>query len=676
VHRYTTEQHEFFRESAPGRSYNELHDMFLAKFGINLTAAAVKSYMKNHKLKTETYRKYTQEHIDWLRENIQGTRFRDLTRMFNEHFAFNIGIAAMVSLCDRFGLHNGIDARFNPAMVNAGVPHRFPKGHVPANKGRKGVNYPGMQATQFKKGNMPQTWKPVGTENLRSDGYVWVKIAEPHKWREKHVLAWEAAHGPRPAGHKIIFGDGNRQNFELDNLLLVTNAQLVRMNQNGLIGGSADLTRAGILVADIMSKVAERKRGRKKRKHHKKEDLREMEFSHVKTTHTITLIGWTVRGVDRRTGGPFEAFIPMETSPSDPKLLGMKERIKATYGLLGFDVSVMEREDTREFVIDLNDLWDNGKLPAPLSPQAQAVIEAPFDKMKEPDPEPDPDHTFEEHHGGMTHEMIQDPPTPLDESEPSEDKITYEHVEEDGAKKISSALPPELLETSAPPHKGGRPRSTPLDRQTGIDGGPASKKKGISARLDDYIRQHGADGCKQIINAAPSLLLTEDEIRDVANGKAKSGRWWQAIGKVLDSLELPADKPAGFQPEEMNEYGDELTRPDNNPEPPATKTPNKGAPPPIWNQGPDVNGLGVIDEDKLRRKTQAALIHYCAKHGSDLKPVVRATKGRVTEDTVKAILADCNAGRLVYVQAVDTALKKLAVADAGRASDSRGYDMT
>lgn len=37
--------------------------------------------------------------------------------------------------------------------------------------------------------------KPVGTERKRADGYIWVKIAEPNTWKEKHVLLYESVHG-------------------------------------------------------------------------------------------------------------------------------------------------------------------------------------------------------------------------------------------------------------------------------------------------------------------------------------------------------------------------------------------------------------------------------------------------------------------------------------------------
>ncbi|TGE37084.1 HNH endonuclease [Desulfosporosinus fructosivorans] len=155
------------------------------------------------------------------------------------------------------GQMKAIYARFK---LNSGRTGRFRKGNAPVNKGKKGYSYPGMVATQFKKGNIPRNWWPVGTERLRADGYVWKKVAGPNKWREKHVLIWEAANGPRPKKHVVLFGDGNRQNFEPDNLILVSQKQLVRLNQKHLIQNDAGLTRTGIIIADIHNRIGERRK--------------------------------------------------------------------------------------------------------------------------------------------------------------------------------------------------------------------------------------------------------------------------------------------------------------------------------------------------------------------------------------------------------------------------------
>lgn len=199
--------------------------------------------------------KYTAEHIKFIAENISGTNFKELTAIFNQRFGMDLSVSAMVSLSDRHGLHNGI-------LGNGYKPTQFKKGHVPFNKGKKGVG--GWEPTQFKKGNKPANWVPIGTERLSKDGYIEVKIADGKlnkNWRGKHIVIWEETNGPLPKGHAVIFGDGNSRNFDPNNLILVSRKQLLCLNRNNLIQNDADLTRTGIAIADIYGKISERKKG-------------------------------------------------------------------------------------------------------------------------------------------------------------------------------------------------------------------------------------------------------------------------------------------------------------------------------------------------------------------------------------------------------------------------------
>jgi len=117
-------------------------------------------------------------------------------------------------------------------------PSHFEKGMVPHNKGA-GFNAGGRSAeTQFKprqrQGRALDLYVPIGTERVSDDGYLQIKINDDlpmhRRWRGSHIVAWEAINGPLPAGHALVFLDGDKHNTAVDNLELVTRAELMRRN--------------------------------------------------------------------------------------------------------------------------------------------------------------------------------------------------------------------------------------------------------------------------------------------------------------------------------------------------------------------------------------------------------------------------------------------------------------
>jgi len=163
--------------------------------------------------------KYTSEQLDWFLDNGHVSR-DELTKMFNQSFDGCRTISAIRNICVKLGLK---------AKNNGG---RFKKGTVPHNKGVTGFYY-GIN-TAFKKGNRPKTARHVGSTRFSKDGHLYVKVAEPRKWRPVHVVIWESVNGEIPKGHVVVFIDGSDQakaSPEIENLEMITRSELLQRNR-------------------------------------------------------------------------------------------------------------------------------------------------------------------------------------------------------------------------------------------------------------------------------------------------------------------------------------------------------------------------------------------------------------------------------------------------------------
>lgn len=169
---------------------------------------------------------YTTEQLAFLRKGYRVMSLRDLTAAFAAKFGTE---KTETQLRSTVRNHH----------IRSGRTGCFEEGHRTWNKGIKG--YMGANPTSFKKGNKPANWKPLGTERINSkDGFILVKIKErdpytcfPTRYKHKHVWLWERKNGPVPAGHVVAFRDGNKLNCKLRNLMLITRAELLRLNQYG-----------------------------------------------------------------------------------------------------------------------------------------------------------------------------------------------------------------------------------------------------------------------------------------------------------------------------------------------------------------------------------------------------------------------------------------------------------
>ena len=192
--------------------------------------------------------RYSEEQKKFIIDNNYGKYSKELAEMFNQQFDTNITA-------------NEIAYFRRNHKLNSGLTGQFQKGHVSHNKGKKQSEYMTKEAiertkaTRFKKGNRPSSYRPVGSERITKDGYIEVKVADPNKWETKNKIVYKQHFGDIPKGYKVIYADGNKLNNDINNLILVSNSELLIANRNHLIYNNKELTESGILISKVIDKT-------------------------------------------------------------------------------------------------------------------------------------------------------------------------------------------------------------------------------------------------------------------------------------------------------------------------------------------------------------------------------------------------------------------------------------
>lgn len=186
--------------------------------------------------------KWSKEEKEYLALIVKGNTYKDITRLMNEKFAHQLS-------------EEQIKGAIYRNKLTTGTSGHFKKGSIPWNLGLKG--YMRSNKTSFKKGNIPPNYKPVGSERIIKDGYIEVKTEDPNKWELKHRVVYKQHYGEIPKGYNVIFADRDKRNFDIENLMLISKAQMLILNKNNLIYTDKELTKTGVNIANVMLKIRE-----------------------------------------------------------------------------------------------------------------------------------------------------------------------------------------------------------------------------------------------------------------------------------------------------------------------------------------------------------------------------------------------------------------------------------
>lgn len=166
-------------------------------------------------------RQFTEEQNQWIRKNYRRYGKHHITDAFNKKFNDNRTLDVMWCKVRRMGL-TGNGAEYKAKMC---------KKHFSI---------------------------PMHSEHVDSQGYTLVKVSDrkngkSKNWKLKHLLIWEEAYGEIPKGYSVMFLDGDKTNFNLDNLVCVSNGIIVTLNKKNWRNDNAEVTRAGVLWCKLYS---------------------------------------------------------------------------------------------------------------------------------------------------------------------------------------------------------------------------------------------------------------------------------------------------------------------------------------------------------------------------------------------------------------------------------------
>lgn len=259
---YYTDAHlEFLREKYRVMNAADLTRAFNARFGLTKTRAAINTVLSNKNILCgrkgsdrlmPDRRIYKEEHEAFIRENYVHMSRKELTTAFNAAF-------------DMAASEDSIKYCIVNRVIPSGRTGRFAKGFKPWNTGTKGLGLTGRNKTSFKKGNVPPNRRPLYSERVdNKDGYILIKVPErnpytgaPTMFKHLHVWLYEHFNGPAPDGCVVVFKDGDKRNFDIDNLVAVKRAELLRLNRYGYKDAPDQVKPSIMALARLVTKTHE-----------------------------------------------------------------------------------------------------------------------------------------------------------------------------------------------------------------------------------------------------------------------------------------------------------------------------------------------------------------------------------------------------------------------------------
>lgn len=233
-HSYTLEQDEWLRQNFATLHIQELSDRFNKLFGVDLNKRYLQAHCNNQlNLRKHNQHKFTEDELTFIEHNYK--------IMSNQELADNIGVSInSIKNCkkrngwksvephdkwtedmDVWLIQNYLECN-NYTELAVRFSTIFGKEYSQYALRSRATRY--LKLISNRQGNAPAGWnsKEIGSETVLShSGYTYIKVAD-RKWIPKQQYIWEQAYGKIQDGEMVVFLDGDKTNFSLDNLTVVT----------------------------------------------------------------------------------------------------------------------------------------------------------------------------------------------------------------------------------------------------------------------------------------------------------------------------------------------------------------------------------------------------------------------------------------------------------------------
>lgn len=267
---------DFLKENHSNHSFKELTQKLNEKFGNGrnqkyIEKICIEKLGLRKKPKGKSFKPLTQEELNFIKENCSKLCTNDLTRALNNKFHNDRSISSIVNNCRKYGwkIKQENDYFYNLEedvwlLANSLLMDRVEltqKFNEKFNKNKScdciktrcnRILKVGANVEKGRKRASGNRAYPIGTEIIDRDGAIRLKVSDEYQgsknWRYKHHWVWEQQNGKIPKGHIIIFADGNPQNCDINNLILIESRLQVMLNKYGFYGYGREVTLASIEV--------------------------------------------------------------------------------------------------------------------------------------------------------------------------------------------------------------------------------------------------------------------------------------------------------------------------------------------------------------------------------------------------------------------------------------------